>query len=51
MIATDTVLETGSLDLPDPPPPPPHPHTPPANVANNAKLVRNYGRDLELIIE
>ena len=58
MIATDTVLETGSLDLPvgggggggggyfstpilTPPPPP--------NVANNAKLIWNYGR--ELIIE
>ena len=44
MIATDTVLETGSLDLPVPP----HPH-PPLNVANNAKLIWNYER--ELIIE
>lgn len=45
MIATDTVLETGSLDLPVPP----HPHPPPLNVANNAKLIWNYER--ELIIE
>ena len=44
MIATDTVLETGSLDLPVPPTP-----TPAPNVANNAKLIWNYGR--ELIIE
>ena len=56
MIATDTVLETGRLDLavggggggvfyPSLFPPPP----PPTNVANNAKLIWNYGR--ELIIE